>query len=30
MGKWLIIILAFVAGYVVCKSGVAQKVGLPG
>lgn len=29
MGKWLLIALAFIVGYGVCKSGLAQKVGLP-
>ncbi len=30
MGKWLIIVVAVIAGYVICASGIGKKVGLPG
>jgi hypothetical protein len=30
MGKWLVIVLAFIAGYAVCVAGLGKKVGLPG
>ena len=29
MGKWLIIIVAVLAGYFIARSGVAQRIGLP-
>jgi len=29
MGKWLVIIIAVVAGYAIAKTGIAQKIGLP-